>query len=242
MIGRTGNGWLSDRSTAGIPRSVAAVVLLFLLGAARADAQSIEIREVTGSAGQKVEVPIFWTAGDSKGSGISIDIRGANGIFDSENGHPACRFSPEIRRLKEASASAFRPPQCTVGRTCTSIRVGVISFVTENNPLPVPSGEILRCSFTIPPDAKNGAEFRFAIEAASYILPDGSEFPITAASSGGAVRVGALPQAQAVAPKASDGCMNTTPANPGDRRGLLGLLPLLALVVLRRRLRMRESR
>jgi hypothetical protein len=59
--------------------------------------------------------------------------------------------------------------------------------------LPVPSGEIIRCSFTIPPDASVVDQFEFVVDGALYILPNASDFDITANSTGGTVYVAAVP-------------------------------------------------
>ncbi len=166
---------------------VAAAVLCFSSGVARA--QSIDVGDAEGEAGSQVTFEVSWSAGDSGGSGLTVDIGFGGHPIDVANNKPACTFSDAVKAVKEASSFSFRPAGCTVGSTCTAFRAGIISFNPDNNPLPVPEGVIYSCTFTIPSEAQEGDRFEFTVDAASYIVPDGTERDITEASNGGVVTV-----------------------------------------------------
>ena len=169
----------------------AAAVLCFSSGVARG--QSIDVGDAEGEAGSQVTFEVSWSAGESGASGLTVDIGFGDHPIDVANNKPACTFSDEVKAVKDSSSFSFRPPQCTVGSTCAAARAGIISFNPDNNPLPVPEGVIYSCTFTIPSEAQENDEFEFTIDLASYIVPDGTETDVTAASSGGVVRVAVPP-------------------------------------------------
>lgn len=146
-----------------------------------------------GRAGETVLVPVGFVAGTSAATGLSIDIFG-DPIFDANaSNRPDCTLSPPVAAVKDDSGFGFRPFGCDIEETCTEVRAGIISFDVVNNGVPVPEGLIYSCAFTIPITAHIGDEFTFDVDRASYIVPSGDETDITAASSGGLVRVVARP-------------------------------------------------
>ncbi len=184
---------ISSRSACG-----AAAALLIGVGGI-AQAQVIDIGDVSGAAGSTVQIPVSWDNGSADdASGLTVDIAfaAANSIdpTSATPPKPNCTLAENVRAVKTASGFSYRPPQCTVGDTCTIARAGIIDF-GDFNATPVPEGQIYTCSFTIPAGASPTDTFEFTIMNASYIIPDGTETDVTDGSSGGTVSVSTEPTA-----------------------------------------------
>ena len=216
--------------------TVAAAALLLGLGSSTVRAQSITIGNVSGAAGSTVQIPVIWENGAADdASGLTVDLTFEESVDSTASMRPACTFNSAVTAVKEASSFSFRPPQCAAAGTCTQVRAGIISFNPDNNPLPVPEGEIYTCAFTIPSGANEGDTFDFTIAAsgdASYINPAGTETDIPLANvTNGVVTVGGeeptVPAATATSTPGTGvtptpGGENTrtrTPATPGSGGG-----------------------
>lgn len=150
------------------------------LGSAAYAQPSVTIEDAEGAAGSTVNFTVSYAEGGSGGTGLTIDI----GFNDNPIDIAACTFDARITDPplgKESSAFALRPG--------TALRAGIVSFRAAFNTIVITDGALFTCGFPIPAGTAEGTEFDFTIDAASYIVPDGTETAITSTTNG-VVRVG----------------------------------------------------
>lgn len=133
-------------------------VLLALLCAGPAFAQSMAVSTVSAPAGSSVLVPVrLFAPGDLTVAQIDLTIPVGLAPVIRLDGSPACEVNPAVNR--PGSVYGFLPLGCEPGRDCTQIRAIVISFGIEVTiPISVASEEwLFGCRFTVPVSAAAGS-------------------------------------------------------------------------------------
>jgi hypothetical protein len=123
----------------------------------------LRVGSASGRPGGRVTVAVTLDSGSWPIAGVECDLTGGGAVtIASQDGHPACRVNPAIR--KQASAFAFRPPTCD---GCTTAHALILAF---DNVDPIPSGsELFECDVTIAADAQPG---RYALTASNLGASD----------------------------------------------------------------------
>jgi hypothetical protein len=95
-------------------------------------------------------------------------------IAANSQGGPLCIVNPEID--KGDTSFSFQPPGCTVGTSCSAVRVLVLAF---DNLDPIPSGSVLyTCQVVISPDVEIGEAYPLSCSLAAASSPEGEPIAI----------------------------------------------------------------
>ena len=143
--------------------------------ASLASAVSIDIGDVVGVPGAKVEVRVTLTADAGEAvAGTQNDLRfdpAVVAVSALEDGAPDCAVNPAINKM--ATAFGFRPAGCDPGRgECTGVRALVLAF---DNVEPIGDGAILyTCQLLVAADVAPG-QYELINTRSGYAPPEGGD-------------------------------------------------------------------
>jgi MYXO-CTERM domain-containing protein len=220
-------------------------------------AVNIVVGSANGNIGDTVsidvslELPLLGTmvAGTENTITFSGGIGAAISIVAKTDGTPDCTVNEAINKNL---SDAFQPPGCS-GEECTGYKGIIISL---ENTDPIPAGVLYTCNVHINDTAADGQTYPLTCSSPGASTPDGDALPTSCTD--GAITVGVVgPTATSTVGGATptntpgggsptptfpffptefdDGCAIASPAD--SQAGWLVLLPLAALLWLRRRSR-----
>lgn len=144
----------------------------------------IRVATVTGLPGGVVDVPVFLDAESSAVAATENVL-----TFDPRAPILDCERNPAIGR--EATAFGFRPPDCTPGIDCTSVKAIVLTFAL---PDAIPDGsELYRCTAVLAAGVPAGASLPVLCTLPGASDPEGR--PLAAGCADGAIEVALPPTA-----------------------------------------------